>query len=307
MARRAAPLLMVVLLLVATTSRAAPPDRVLARVDGRPIQAAERDQVMERVIAGRPIEPAARTRLARETLEQLINRELVQSFLERQQIAASDADIRLALEQQREFAQRAGLSWTEYLERAKTTEEGLQRQLGRQLSWDRFLAKYRTEENLKRYFQTQRQHFDGTRLRVAHLLIKVASDAPAAEVASAIDAAEKIRGAIAAEKLTFAEAARKHSQAPTAASGGDLGWIERRQPMPEPFSRAAFSLEDGKVSEPIRTAAGIHLIYCLERQPGEKTLEQVQADVAEHAGRYLFEWAAEQQRARSKIERVEDG
>lgn len=57
----------------------------------------------------------------------------------------------------------------------------------------------------------------------------------------------------------FAELAKKKSQGPSAKNGGDLGFFGRNQ-MVKPFERAAFDLDVGKVSDPVKTQFGWHVI-----------------------------------------------
>ncbi|MFO7767550.1 MAG: peptidylprolyl isomerase [bacterium] len=57
----------------------------------------------------------------------------------------------------------------------------------------------------------------------------------------------------------FARLARQYSDDTTAQEGGSLGWINRGD-MVAPFEEAAFSLPAGRVSEPVTTQFGTHLV-----------------------------------------------
>src|SRR5688500_15900802 len=115
--------------------------------------------------------------------------------------------------------------------------------------------------------------------------------------------AEEVRTAITAGKLTFADAAKTHSAGPSAKAGGDIGWIERRQPMPEPFSQAAFALEAGGVSQPVTTTFGVHLIQVTEIKPGQRMWQDASGELKAAMTVHVFRWLADKERAEVKVER----
>jgi peptidyl-prolyl cis-trans isomerase C len=65
--------------------------------------------------------------------------------------------------------------------------------------------------------------------------------------------------------MTFQKLAETKSTCPSGKKGGDLGWFGRGQ-MVRPFELAAFGMEKGSVSEPIKTQFGWHIIKVLEKK-----------------------------------------
>lgn len=64
---------------------------------------------------------------------------------------------------------------------------------------------------------------------------------------------------------SFETLAKKYSKCPSGQQGGDLGYFERGQ-MVKPFEDAAFSLPVGKVSAPVQTQFGWHLIKVYDKK-----------------------------------------
>ena len=70
---------------------------------------------------------------------------------------------------------------------------------------------------------------------------------------------KEIKEKINNNEITFEEAAKQYSTCPSGQQGGDLGMFNRGMMVPE-FEEAAFGLELEKVSEPVQTQFGYHLI-----------------------------------------------
>ena len=77
--------------------------------------------------------------------------------------------------------------------------------------------------------------------------------------------AENIRKEIKEGEKSFEEAAKEYSDCPSSKKGGDLGFFGRGKMVP-PFEKAVFNMEEGELSEPVKTQFGWHLI----KKTGEK-------------------------------------
>lgn len=231
-------------------------------------------------------------------LAALVDRWVVYEYLVERNLAATPADVEQAMAELRRELEARGRTLEDYCRQVRRSEEQLRALLLWSLSWQRYLEKFLTDENAEKFFNQRRRQFDGTRLRVAHILWRVADGQEPQEY---VKEAARVRQQILDGKLSFADAARKYSQAPSASEGGDLGWIERRRPMPESFSRAAFDLQVGQISPPVISAFGVHLIQCLEEQPGTRTWKDARAEIEAAMAVYLFRWTADRHRSRTTI------
>ena len=79
----------------------------------------------------------------------------------------------------------------------------------------------------------------------------------------------------------FAALARQFSEGPGADNGGEIGTFARGQMEPA-LEEAAFRLKAGEVSEPVRTAAGFHLLRPEQDiTAGHKSLDEVRDSIRE--------------------------
>ena len=102
-----------------------------------------------------------------------------------------------------------------------------------------------------------------------HILIRVT------EVVSEAEAKRKLENL--RDRLVhgadFAELARLYSQDGSAAKGGDLGWLNPGDTVPE-FERAMDALKDKEISGVVQSPFGMHLIQVLERREHDASEER---------------------------------
>ncbi|MGA2062275.1 MAG: peptidylprolyl isomerase [Thermoguttaceae bacterium] len=275
---------------------------VAATVDDEPIYAAEVTRLLNRVVRGHEVNPAVSPLMKAQILEEIVDRRLVLAYARRTGCAPKTEDIDLELGKLKSKLASRQQSWADYLKSQSITEIELKRQIAWNMVWEKYQAQYITESRLESYFQSHRRDFDGSKVSVSHILLQPPKNAKPEDFDGLFSQAAAIREEIASGKITFAEAARKYSAGPSAKDGGQLGFIPRHGVMDEAFSRAAFELEIGRVSEPVRTPFGVHLLRCDEIKAGEKQLKDVHKEIEEALARELLEKLARTERGFTSVE-----
>jgi len=102
----------------------------------------------------------------------------------------------------------------------------------------------------------------------------------------------------------FAALAKAESKDPGSADGGDLGYFAKEQMVPE-FSEAAFKLEKGGLSEPVKTQFGWHIIKLEDkRNKPVPEYEQVKGQIETYIVRRAQTELVGKLRDAAKIDRV---
>ncbi|MBZ5793023.1 SurA N-terminal domain-containing protein [Burkholderia contaminans] len=127
-----------------------------------------------------------------------------------------------------------------------------------------------TDADIKKFYDDNPTHFrTEAQVRVSHIFIAAAGSASAADKAAAKTKAEQLLADVKAHPDQFAQIAQKDSQdAPSAAKGGDLGFITRGSTAGgKAFDDAAFALKQGDVSGVVQSDLGFHILRATEVKP----------------------------------------
>ncbi len=150
-----------------------------------------------------------------------------------------------------------------------------------------------TDEAMKKVYEDASKQIAGEQeVHARHILVETEDEAKAIED-------ELKKGA------DFAELAKKKSKDPGASDGGDLGFFTKDQMVPE-FSKVAFSLEPGKISDPVKSQFGWHIIKVEEkrnRKPPD--FEQVKAQIETYVTRKAQADYVAKLRETAKVERMD--
>ena len=136
-----------------------------------------------------------------------------------------------------------------------------------------------SDEEVSAFFRDHPESFRSPeQVRASHILITVEEGATDEQRAQKRLELAGLKGEV--EKgADFGQLAGQHSDCPSKARGGDLGYFERGK-MVKPFSDAAFAMKVGDTSEIVETQFGYHLIKVTDHQePKTATLDEVKGQI----------------------------
>jgi parvulin-like peptidyl-prolyl isomerase len=259
-------------------------------------------------------------------LEFLIDNTLVDQYLVQLKIDADKKEVDTRLAQILEDIKKQGQAVEKVFKELSLTEAELRAHIESDARWEKFCNQQATEAELQKFFDSNKEAFDGSQVRVRHILLSPGSADPQAgeqlkaqlllirkqveeAAAAAIAKLPASADALAREKArtealdqAFATAAREKSACPSKDKGGDTGWFPRAGDMVEPFARAAFALKPYQMSDVVKTPWGYHLLLAIDSRPGRDVkFEEVKADVKELYCDRLREAVVAYMRPRAKI------
>jgi len=152
-----------------------------------------------------------------------------------------------------------------------------------------------SEEEIAQFFEANKELLHTpARIRVRHILVETEDDAK--EILAQLKAG-----------ADFAELAKAKSlDTASGAQGGEIGFIDEDSPIVEEFKKAAFNLEVGKLSEPVESQFGWHIIRVDERKEAveatlENSRERIEAYLIDQKARPVHEVVSEL-RSNAKVE-----
>jgi len=150
-----------------------------------------------------------------------------------------------------------------------------------------------TDEAMKKVYEEAAKQISGEQeVHARHILVETEDEAKAIK-------AELAKGA------DFAELAKKKSKDPGASDGGDLGFFTKEQMVPE-FSAVAFALEPGKISDPVKSQFGWHIIKVEEKRNRKAPdFDQVKSQIETYVTRKAQADYVAKLREAAKVERMD--
>jgi len=113
---------------------------------------------------------------------------------------------------------------------------------------------------------------ENQRYQIQHILLAVSATANASEYDKALARAESILAKL-RDGADFSRTAVANSDGARALEGGDLGW-RSLQEIPDFLATALVTMNVGDVSEPLRSANGLHIVRLNNKRSGTQTEQQ---------------------------------
>ncbi len=278
---RAAPAILTALLisvLIPAVSRAEVIDRIVAIINDSVITLSELNAAtaltLEKV-GGDKQDGKIIFEMKNKILENLIEQKIVKQASDRAGIDISEREIDNAVDDIKKENNLSQEALMLSLAQSGLTNKQYREQLKEQIRQVKFINKeFRSKisiqsEDVEDYY---RQHVDEFKIPAAYRINMIF--VPAADKAARAEKMKEIEDGL-SKGADFKEVARQYSEGPSAANGGDMGYLKANE-MDKSIQDAVVKLKTGEISPAISTAEGVYMIQLVDTKPSEqRPLEEV--------------------------------
>jgi parvulin-like peptidyl-prolyl isomerase len=298
-------------------------DKTIAIVNGEAIMLSEFDKVSSPVLEQYKVMTPEKEQskdkvkeLKAKLLDQMIDEKLLKQEAEKKKIRVSERDLNEGVSQVKTRFKEDG-EFQKELQKENITMQEFENRIKQQLmimklTEQEIKAKTErpSEEDVKKFYaqiqdkmqgknlglkQTEEDEYEkmakyfkrmtSEQVRAKHVLIQVDKNADMKTKAAALKKIKEVKKKL-DEGADFGDIVKQYSEDTGSVSrGGDLGYFAKGDMVPE-FEKVAFTLEVGKISEPILTDFGYHVIKVEEKKAGGKmSFDEVKNDLEQ----YLFQ------------------
>ena len=160
----------------------------------------------------------------------------------------------ISLNELRTTLEQEGIDFSDF--RNQTRDELIIQELQKRMVADKVNV---TPQEVKQFMDSNvQQKQSGTEFHLLHILIATPEDASPEDIQQSQKKAENIYQQL-LQGADFKQLAIRESNGSNALKGGDLG-TRKANELPELFLQAIEGLQQGEVSQPVRSASGFHLL-----------------------------------------------
>lgn len=246
------------------------PNKVIATVNGEKILRKELDTIMSRF--EQHVDPSVIPSMEQQITDRLIAQSLLRQFVLEKKLAVADEVVDKEIAKMRDNIKNnpatKDKSLEQFLEFQGSNIGELKTAISMSAALESYISKNVDDKRLEEYFMKNINSFNGETATASHILVDTKNMKTQEELDKAKAKIDSIKRELDGG-ADFAELAKKYSDCPTGKSGGDLGAFPRRGAMVEAFANAAFATEVDKISDPVKTEFGYHLIKVTARTPAK--------------------------------------
>lgn len=160
----------------------------------------------------------------------------------------------MSLSQLRATLEQEGIDFGDF--RSQTRDELIIQELQKRMVADKVNV---TPQEIKQFLESSmQQDKSGTEFHLLHILIATPEDASPDDIQHAKNKAENIYQQL-LQGADFKQLAIRESNGSNALNGGDLG-TRKANELPELFLQAIEGMQQGEISNPVRSASGFHIL-----------------------------------------------
>lgn len=204
-------------------------------------------------------------RLRLQVLRNLIDETLQIQEAEANEINIGEAEVEATFRQvaQQNFKQDVG-AFDQYLRTQGSSTDTLKRQIKGELAWSRLLRRNIQpfinvgDEEVNTIIERLNASKGTSEFRIGEIYMSASQETAEQVVKNMQNILEQIRAG-----GSFVAYARQFSEASTAATGGDLGWVRPAQ-LPQTLADAAEQMQVGQVVGPIDVPGGFSILYLID-------------------------------------------
>lgn len=177
----------------------------------------------------------------------------------------------ISLNELRTTLEQEGIDFGDF--RNQTRDELIIQELQKRMVADKVNV---TPQEVKQFMDSNvQQEQSGTEFHLLHILIATPEDASPEDIQQSQQKAENIYQQL-LQGADFKQLAIRESNGSNALKGGDLG-TRKANELPELFLQAIEGLQQGEVSQPVRSASGFHLLKLASSSSNTEMVTQTHA------------------------------
>ena len=241
--------------------------RATAKVNGDIITGTDVGHRLALIVAanGGEVAEEEKQRLRLQVLRNLIDETLQIQEAEANEITISEAEVEQTFRQvaQQNFKQDIN-AFDQYLRTQGTSTNTLKRQIKGELAWSRLLRRNIQpfinigDEEVNAIIERLNASKGRSEYRIGEIYMSATQETAEQVAENMAKILQQVR-----EGGSFVAYARQFSEASTAATGGDLGWVRPAQ-LPQSLAEAAVQMQVGQVVGPIQVPGGFSILYLID-------------------------------------------